>query len=143
MRQLHSQVEEANFVFCATTSDIKVTAQPFFLEEQSSSSERQFVWAYKIKIENNSEETVQLLTRQWCIIDCHGYQQLVEGSGVVGEQPVIRSGEFFEYSSYTSLTAPSGIMSGEYKMTTDAGREFEVAIPAFSLESPMQKRLPN
>jgi ApaG protein len=84
-----------------------------------------------------------LVSRHWCITDCNGMSQEVDGPGVVGEQPVLKPGEQFEYSSYTSLAAPSGIMAGTYKMNGDSGRSFEVAIPAFSLDSPEQLSLPN
>lgn len=143
MRKLRSEVESQKFVFSTTTSAIRVSAQPFFLEEQSSPCEKQFVWAYKIRIENRGAETVQLLARRWYITDCHGFSQEVEGSGVVGEQPILKPGEQFEYSSYTSLHAASGLMTGNYKMSTSHGQVFEVAIPAFSLDSPEQLSMPN
>ncbi len=141
---MRSEVEESQlFVFSVVTSTIRVSAQPIFLEEQSSAHERQFVWAYKIRIENHGQEAVQLLSRYWHITDCHGFTQEVQGPGVVGEQPFIKPGEQFEYSSYTSLNASSGIMSGHYKMSAPDGKTFDVDIPAFSLDSPEQLSMPN
>ena len=91
-------------------------------------------------IENKGEQTVQLLTRYWRIVDASGRAQEVRGPGVVGEQPVLRPGESFEYTSGTPLPTPSGFMVGSYQMTTLDGSHFEVAIPAFSLDSPHVRR---
>jgi ApaG protein len=81
---------------------------------------------------------VQLRRRHWRITDGMGRLQEVRGPGVVGEQPVLAPGESFEYTSGTPLTTPSGIMMGTYEMETHGGESFEVAIPAFSLDSPHQ-----
>jgi ApaG protein len=89
-----------------------------------------------VRIENNGAETVQLLTRHWRITDSLGNVQEVRGDGVVGERPVLRPGESFEYTSGTPLATPSGIMVGSYQMRTDGGERFDAEVPAFSLDSP-------
>ena len=100
----------------AVTKDIKVTVTPFYLEEQSSPLENHYVWAYQVHIENCGSETVQLRNRSWRITDAVGKLMEVDGPGVVGEQPVLKPGENFEYTSGTPLTTPSGIMVGSYEM---------------------------
>jgi ApaG protein len=122
-----------------TTRSITVTVQPVYLDAQSSPAEGRYVWAYHVRIENAGGETVQLRTRRWRITDGHGRVREVQGPGVVGEQPVLQPGESFEYTSGTPLPTPSGIMVGAYQMETTDGELFEVAIPAFSLDSPHQE----
>ena len=124
--------------YAETTSAITITVEPFYLVEQSEPSEGHFVWAYHVRIENNGDETVQLMTRHWRIIDSLGNVQEVRGDGVIGEQPVLPPGESFEYTSGTPLGTPSGIMVGTYQMETESGDRFDVDIPAFSLDSPHQ-----
>ena len=121
-----------------TTRSISITVEPIFLEERSSPPENKYVWAYHVRIQNEGPETVQLLNRYWRITDAVGRVQEVRGPGVVGEQPVIKPGESFEYTSASPLTTPSGIMVGAYQMETQAGERFDVAVPAFSLDSPHQ-----
>ena len=123
-----------------TTRTIRVTVKPFYLDEQSSPSEDHYVWAYHVRIENMGDDTVQLRTRHWHITDANGRVHEVRGAGVVGEQPVLRPGEAFEYTSGTPLATPSGIMVGDYAMETEDGERFTVAIPAFSLDSQHQRR---
>ncbi|MGB0670085.1 MAG: Co2+/Mg2+ efflux protein ApaG [Rhodospirillales bacterium] len=121
------------------TGDIRVTVQPFYLNDQSSPDENHFVWAYHVRIENQGGETVQLLTRHWRITDSAGNVQEVKGDGVVGEQPVLSPGESFEYTSGTPLPTPSGIMVGTYQMISQTGDRFDIRIPAFSLDSPHER----
>jgi len=118
------------------TRDISVSVRSFYLEEQSAPEDDRFVWAYKVNIENRGMDTVQLLNRHWKITDKHGRLQEVRGPGVVGEQPVLKPGESFEYTSGCPLETPSGIMAGSYQMSTASGERFEIEIPAFSLDSP-------
>lgn len=125
-------------MYSATTRSIKVTVEPLFLEDQSSPADRHFVWAYRVRIENGGDETVQLRRRHWRITDGMGRIQEVRGPGVVGEQPVLAPGQTFEYTSGTPLSTPSGIMVGTYQMETGSGEQFDVDIPAFSLDSPHQ-----
>jgi ApaG protein len=122
--------------YAQTTRGITVIVLPIYLEDQSTPEAGHFVWAYHIRIENNGVETVQLLRRHWRITDSLGQLQEVRGEGVVGEQPVLRPGEAYEYTSGTPLQTPSGIMAGSYRMTTETGEEFDITIPAFSLDSP-------
>ena len=123
-----------------TTDAIRVTVKPIYLEEQSSPTENHFVWAYQVRIENTGAETVQLLNRHWHITDSMGRVQEVRGPGVVGEQPVLKPGDVYEYSSGTPLSTTSGIMVGSYEMSTAEGDRIEIAIPAFSLDIPDEPR---
>jgi len=120
------------------TRNIAVSVRPVYLEDQSSPSDNQYVWAYHVRIENGGEERVQLISRYWRITDAAGRVQEVRGPGVVGKQPTLDPGDSFEYSSGTPLGSPSGIMVGTYEMETAKGVRFSAAIPAFSLDSPHQ-----
>ena len=109
-----------------TTRSISVTVRPVYLEDQSTPSDNHYVWAYQVKIENEGSETVQLRRRFWRITDALGRTQEVRGDGVVGEQPVLRPGESFEYTSGTPLATPSGIMVGAYTMEAGDGSHFDI-----------------
>jgi ApaG protein len=125
--------------FQATTAGINVKVGVCYLADKSIPDAAHFVWAYRITITNESRVSVQLISRTWRITDAHGRVQIVEGEGVVGEQPVLEPGESFEYTSGTPLQTASGFMTGEYHMiTTDAREAFDIAIPTFSLDSPHQ-----
>ncbi|MEQ8815570.1 MAG: Co2+/Mg2+ efflux protein ApaG [Thalassobaculum sp.] len=126
-------------MYSCTTHDIRVTVQPMYLDEQSSPDDQQFVWAYQVRIENLGERTVRLRNRYWSITDARGRTQEVRGPGVVGEQPLLRPGESFEYTSGCPLSTPSGMMVGAYEMEAESGERLEVDIPAFSLDSPHQR----
>jgi ApaG protein len=126
-------------MYSETTRAIKITVKPVYLEDQSSPTENHFVWAYHIRIENHGGDTVQLRNRYWKITDSLGRVQEVRGAGVVGEQPVLKPGASYEYTSGTPLPTPSGIMVGAYQMESESGERFDVAVPAFSLDSPHQK----
>jgi ApaG protein len=127
--------------YTATTRGIEVGVETFYLEEQSDPGAGTWVWAYRVRIANAGPETVQLLRRTWRITDGQGRLNLVEGPGVVGEQPVLRPGEAFEYTSGTPLNTPSGFMEGSYHMmVTATGEMFDAAVPAFSLDSPHAAR---
>jgi ApaG protein len=120
-----------------------VTIEPYFLDDESDPDEARYVWAYNVQIENHGEEKVQLKSRYWRITDALGRVQEVRGDGVVGEQPTLKPGESYQYTSGAPLSTPSGVMVGRYFMTTDAGEDFEVDIPAFSLDSPHEERSVN
>lgn len=122
----------------AVTDGIKVSVTPYFLEEQSTPEDDHYVWAYQISIENQGGDTVQLRNRFWRITNAMGHVEEVEGPGVVGEQPVLKPGETFQYTSGAPLATASGIMMGSYEMEGPDGRMFDVTIPAFSLDSPHQ-----
>jgi ApaG protein len=125
--------------YCRTTRDVEVSVRSFYLADQSQPDENHYVWAYRVKIENHGREPVQLLRRTWQITDARGRTQHVHGPGVVGEQPLLEPGESFEYTSGTPLDTPSGFMVGAYHMVVpSSGESFDVAIPAFSLDSPHQ-----
>ena len=122
------------------TRGIKVIVRPHYLEGQSKPDEGQFMWAYTIVVENHGRETVTLRTRYWKITDANGKVQEVRGAGVVGEQPVLKPGDTFQYSSGCPLPTSSGFMVGAYHMQTADGEMFSVDIPAFSLDSPHDRR---
>lgn len=126
-----------------TTRSIRVAVEPYYLEEQSTPEENHYVWAYHVTIENNGHVAVQVLGRYWRVTDASGGVQEVSGDGVVGETPVLDPGDTYEYTSGTPLGTPSGIMVGRYRIKAETGEEFEIDIPAFSLDSPHQKGLIN
>ncbi len=126
-----------------TTRGIEVTVEPAFVPERSSQADRQYFWTYAIEIRNLSTETVQLRARHWIITDADGQVQHVRGLGVVGEQPVMRPGDLFRYSSGCPLATPHGIMMGTYEMVMESGERFLVDIPAFSLDMPSERRVVN
>jgi ApaG protein len=132
---------ESILPYAATTRDITVSVQPYFLEDQSVPEADHFVWAYHVRIQNNGRETVQLLTRHWMITDSQGHVHEVRGEGVVGKQPVLRPGDSFEYASGAPLATPSGMMMGSYQMQSESGESFDIAIPAFSLDSPHNRMI--
>jgi len=127
----------------ATTRGIRIRVEPQYLEEQSSPEDGHFVWSYAIEISNDGSETVQLKTRVWRIIDELGRTEEVRGAGVVGQTPVIPPGGSFSYTSGCPLKTPQGIMVGSYQMADETGELFDVAIPAFSLDSPYAQRSMN
>jgi len=125
--------------YSLTTRGVCVTVRSFFLSDQSQPEDNRFVWAYRVRIENRGEAPVQLLKRTWEITDATGHTQQVHGPGVIGETPLLSPGQSFEYTSGTPLRTPSGFMVGKYHMIApETGENFDVAIPAFSLDSPHQ-----
>ena len=131
---------QALFPYEATTDGVTVRVAVSFLPEQSDPRASRWFWAYHIRIENGGESPVQLLSRNWIIVDGRGQHQEVEGEGVVGEQPVIAPGESFDYVSGCPLPTPNGAMVGSYAMVSGDGDEFEVAIPRFPLTGPAVAR---
>jgi len=128
-------------MYRAVTRDIQVTVKPQYLADRSSVEEGRFFWAYTVEIVNLGKATVQLKSRHWVITDAHGNQQEVRGPGVVGEQPTLKPGERFEYTSGVPLTTPIGLMAGTYQMVSEGGENFDVEVPVFSLDSPHGKRV--
>jgi ApaG protein len=126
-------------MYTETTRAITITVKPFYLEQHSSPADDRYVWAYHVTIANGGNEVVQLRNRHWRITDSDGRHQEVRGPGVVGEQPTLKPGETFEYTSSCPLPTPSGMMVGDYEMTTEAGDRFLAHVPAFSLDSPQQQ----
>lgn len=123
-------------MYRAVTRKIEVTVTPRFVTERSSPDNGYYFWAYTIDIANRGAETVQLKTRHWRITDAVGRLQEVKGPGVVGEEPTLKPGQSFEYTSGVPLQTPSGFMTGSYGMVSTAGEHFDIEIPAFSLDSP-------
>ena len=130
-------------MYRATTRGVQVTVTPRFAPERSDPDRSQYFWAYTVEIVNLGLETVQLKSRHWIITDALGRVQEVRGAGVVGEQPVLKPGQGFRYTSGTSLHTASGIMLGAYEMVTAGGMRFQIEVPAFSLDSPYQAMLLN
>src|ERR1700760_1191226 len=130
-------------MYRAVTRKIEVTVTPRFVAERSSPNNGYFFWAYTIDITNLGEQTVQLKTRHWRITDGQGRLQEVKGPGVVGEEPVLKPGQNFEYTSGVPLPTASGFMTGTYGMVTAAGEQFDIDIPAFSLDTPQRERTIN
>ena len=122
---------------------VAVTAHSTYLPDQSDEEEDRYVFAYTIRITNNGSATAQLVSRHWIITDADNQVQEVRGMGVVGEQPVLKPGENFEYTSGVPLQTPSGFMTGTYGMVTAAGEAFDIDIPAFSLDAPQRERTIN
>ncbi|MBU1213862.1 MAG: Co2+/Mg2+ efflux protein ApaG [Gammaproteobacteria bacterium] len=115
---------------------VHVAVQVRHLAEQSDEADDRFVFSYTITIANQGPQPVQLLSRHWIITDANNHVQEVKGKGVVGEQPVIKPGEKFEYSSGTVLATQVGTMSGSYRMQVLDGGEFTVPVPQFVLSVP-------
>jgi len=123
-------------MYSKTTNNINVSVKSYYLEDQSEPDEQLYVWAYQVTINNRGQQTVQLKKRYWKITDSNGDNKEVRGAGVIGEQPILRPGEKFEYTSGTPLSTPSGFMEGYYEMETKDGNRFDASIPLFSLDSP-------
>lgn len=130
-------------MYQAITRDISVTVEPQYLADRSEPAKRQYFWAYTIEITNQGTTAVQLKRRHWIITDGRGQRHEVKGPGVVGEEPIIEPGESFRYTSGCPLDTPDGFMVGSYDMIGDDGTVFSVAIPAFSLDSPRDRRVLN
>lgn len=130
-------------MYTAVTRDIEVQVYPLYQAEQSDPHEGRFVWSYTVRIANNGPETVQLVSRSWTITTGAGRVIEVNGPGVVGEQPILKPGEAFQYTSGTPLDTPTGFMVGRYQMMAEDGEGFDVEIPLFSLDSPHYMPRPN
>ena len=125
------------FNYAEETRGFIVRVSVSFLPEQSEVGKGRWFWAYHIRIENEGLMAAQLLTRHWDIRDANGVHHLVDGEGVVGEQPVIKPGNAYDYVSGCPLTTPSGQMQGSYQMLGEDGSRFDIAIPKFSLSTPV------
>ncbi len=131
-------------MYSTTTDNVTVSVEPTYLAAESEPEQSVYVWSYKVRIENKGVETLQLKSRHWKITDSYGRVHEVQGAGVVGEEPVLRPGEAYEYTSGTPLATPSGIMAGTYAMQKKSdGAQLTVAIPAFSLHTPEMARTLN
>ncbi len=124
------------FSHSATTRDVTVRVSVSFLPEQSEPGKGRWFWAYHVRIENGGRSDIQLISREWTIVDGRGGRHEVMGEGVVGEQPVIEPGAAFDYVSGCPLSTPTGYMEGRYHMVGADGRAFAVGIPRFPLTAP-------
>ena len=125
-------------MYSKITHEIEVAVEPQYLADQSRPEAGRWFWAYTITIRNHGAQSVQLMARHWRITDGNGRLEDVKGPGVVGEQPTLAPGESFSYTSGCPLPTPSGIMVGTYQMEAEDGERFDIAVPAFSLDSPHQ-----
>jgi ApaG protein len=116
--------------------DIQVSARTAFIPEQSDLDNGRYVFAYTITITNAGNIPAQLVSRHWIITDANNQVQEVRGLGVVGEQPLLRPNESFEYTSGTAIATPVGTMRGSYQMVAEDGRQFDAPIPEFTLSVP-------
>ncbi|MDQ1315456.1 MAG: ApaG protein [Pseudomonadota bacterium] len=115
---------------------ISINVKTAYLDEQSDPSADRYVFAYTITIANNGTVAAQLISRHWIITDANNVTQEVKGLGVVGEQPLLRPGESFEYTSGTAMATPVGTMQGSYQMVAEDGNKFDAEIPLFTLSMP-------
>ena len=116
--------------------DISVTSRAAFIPDQSDAQKGRYVFAYTITIKNTGSAPAQLVSRHWIITDAENQVQEVKGEGVVGEQPFLRPGESFEYTSGAAIATPVGTMRGTYQMVADDGTRFDATIPEFTLAAP-------
>lgn len=114
--------------------DIKV--RPTYIADQSDPVNNHYVFSYTVTIRNNGSDAAKLLTRHWVITDGDGLIQEVKGEGVIGEQPHLKPGEGFQYTSGTFMNTPFGTMHGSYQMISDSGEKFDAEIPSFQLSAP-------
>lgn len=120
----------------AVTANIRVRVTPHYAQEQSAPEDGRYFWTYTVEITNLGGQHVQLKSRVWKITDANGRTEEVRGPGVVGQQPTLEPMQPFSYTSGCPLRTPQGLMVGSYQMVDAEGRMFDIAIPAFSLDSP-------
>ena len=135
--------DNVEYYYTEVTKNIRVSVKTNFLSDQSDVENSLWVWSYHILIENNGNNKVQLIDRYWKITDATGIIKEVKGSGVIGEQPTIKPGEFFEYTSGTPLNKSSGFMSGNYRMINENNESFFIDVPVFSLDIPSVQKILN
>ena len=116
--------------------EIQVTTQVEYIPEQSSEEQDRYVFAYTITLANTGSIPAQLISRHWVITDAAGSVQEVRGLGVVGEQPLLKPGESFEYTSGSAIATPVGTMKGTYQMVAEDGAKFDAVIAEFTLSMP-------
>jgi len=121
----------------ATTRGVHIQVESQYVPHRSSPTHGQWLFTYRVRIRNQGEESVQLISRHWVITDANGDEKEVRGPGVVGAQPKLAPGEAFEYRSFCPLQTPVGTMHGSYQMVTSNGEQFDAKIAPFSLSEPM------
>ena len=122
------------------TYGVRVRVAPTFVPEQGMGECRSFVFTYRVRITNESPRTIQLISRRWEIVNADGVCHVVQGEGVVGQQPVLEPGQTFEYSSYCPLDTPWGTMEGRFTLKRDADGAFDVPVRRFFLVSEHPQR---
>lgn len=127
---------KAFFPYSESTDGVTIRVSVNFLPEQSDVDGKRWFWAYHIRIENDRDSAVQLLTRHWRISDARGGLHVVDGEGVIGEQPIIQPGKAHDYVSGCPLNTPSGSMTGHFIFIGEAAAPFQVEIPEFILAAP-------
>ena len=127
---LHASTSEA------VTNNVRVEVESQYAPERSQPLQNEWFFHYTVRITNEGDETIQLLSRHWIITDATGQMQEVRGPGVVGEQPVLGPGEAFQYKSGCPLKTSTGVMRGTYQMVTESGDHFDVEIAPFALHEP-------
>jgi ApaG protein len=115
---------------------IRVDVETAYIEDQSDPGERRYVFSYTITIRNEGRTAARLMTRHWVITDANGKVQEVRGDGVVGEQPYLKPGQGFRYSSGAVIETPVGVMQGSYQMVAEDGEKFDAPISPFRLAMP-------
>ncbi|MGA2184703.1 MAG: Co2+/Mg2+ efflux protein ApaG [Bryobacteraceae bacterium] len=120
----------------AVTNNIRVEVMSQYSAENSRQVQGAWVFQYAVRITNQGTDTVQLISRHWIITDALEHTEEVQGAGVVGEQPVLKPGESFQYSSWCPLRTPTGTMHGTYQMVGPSGKEFDIEIAPFALRAP-------
>jgi ApaG protein len=120
----------------ADINNIRVDVETRYIEDQSNPEQNYYVFAYTITIQNKGQQSAQLLTRHWVITDSNQKVQEVRGDGVVGEQPLLKPGEQFVYTSGTMLETAMGTMKGSYQMLADDGSQFDATVDEFVLSTP-------
>ena len=121
----------------AQTRGVVVQVESTYVPERSQPLQQRWFFSYRIRIANQGDVVVQLISRHWIITDANGDMEEVVGPGVVGEQPLLRPGESFEYTSFCPLSTPFGTMRGSYQMTTEDGETFDAEIAPFELSEPL------
>ncbi|HUV20979.1 MAG: Co2+/Mg2+ efflux protein ApaG [Gammaproteobacteria bacterium] len=117
-------------------NNIRVDVETRYIEDQSNPEQNYYVFAYTITIQNQGKQSAKLLTRHWVITDSNQKVQEVRGDGVVGEQPLLKPGEQFVYTSGTMLETAVGTMKGSYQMLADDGSQFDATVDEFVLSTP-------
>jgi len=118
------------------SNKIHIEVNPAYIKEQSDPTNNHYVFSYTVTIRNDGDQPAKLLARHWIITDGDGQVQEVRGDGVIGEQPHLRPGEGFQYTSGTFMNTPVGTMQGSYQMIADDGEKFDAEIPSFTLSVP-------
>ena len=129
-RGLHASTSEA------VTRNVRVEVESRYAPEHSRPAQQEWLFHYTVRITNEGDDTVQLLSRHWIVSDARGYTEEYKGPGVVGEQPVLRPGESFQYTSSCPLRTSAGVMRGTYQMVDADGGQFEIDISPFALDAP-------